>query len=86
MPQWTIWAVLGGVFLLYLLVQIISKSKKPIKSTILTLSIGLISLFVVNITSSFTGVYIPLSTLTICSSAIGGIPAVTLLLVLNMFI
>ena len=86
MPQWTVWAILGGSFLLFLIIQIISKNKKPIKSTFLSLSIGIISLVAVNISSTFTGVYIPISTLTVCSSAIGGIPAVTLMLIINMFV
>lgn len=86
MPQWTIWAVLGATFILYLFIQIFSKNNRPIKSTFLSLSIGLLSLLAVNLSSVFTGVSIPLSTLTICSSAVGGIPAVTLMLIINMFI
>lgn len=86
MPQWTIWAVLGGGFALFFLIQIFSKSKSPFKSTLLSLSLGLLSLLAVNLTTQFTGVSLPVSTLSVCASAVGGIPAVTLMLILNMAI
>ena len=47
--------------------------------------IGVLTLFAVNLTGTFTGVTLPISTLSLLVSAIGGIPGVTLMLGLNLF-
>ena len=48
--------------------------------------IGLASLTAVNMLSALTKVYIPVSLLSVLTSAIGGVPGVTLLLFLNLII
>ena len=50
------------------------------------MSTGLLTLLGVNLLSGLTGVYIPVSLLSVLVSAIGGVPGVTLLLFLNLFL
>ena len=85
MPQWVVWAVLGGTFFIFLLVQVFSGSKKPLRKAVGTMALGLCAMLVVNLSAFFTGVSLPVSTLSLCVASIGGIPGVTLMLVLNMF-
>lgn len=47
--------------------------------------IGALALTAVDLCSGFTGVYIPVSLLSIMVSVIGGVPGVALMLVLNTF-
>lgn len=76
----------AGVFVLLVIIQIIVKAKKPVQRAFGGVCIGLCSLVAVNITGFFTGVSLPLSTLTIGVSAAAGIPGVTMLLLLNLLI
>ncbi len=46
---------------------------------------GALALIAVNLSSGFTNVYIPVSLLSVLVSVIGGVPGVTLMLVLNTF-
>ncbi len=47
--------------------------------------VGALTLTAVNLCSGFTGVYIPISLLSIFISVIGGVPGVALMLILNLF-
>ena len=73
-----------GVFALLVIIQVVVKSKKPLQRALGGVCIGLCALIAVNITGFFTGVSLPLSTLTIGVSAAAGIPGVTMLLLLNL--
>ncbi len=64
----------------------IKRSKQPFKRAVSSVLSGLIALAGVNIAGIFTGVYIPVSTLSICISAVGGIPAVSAMLIIDTFI
>ena len=86
MEHWLVWIILGGGFLVFLIIQALSGEKKPFRKAFLTMCSGLIALAVVNITGAYTGVTLPVSILTLCGSAVGGIPGVTLLLVMNMIL
>ena len=44
-----------------------------------------LTLIAVNLTGSFTGVYLPVSLMSVCCAAFGGVPGVTLMLGLNLF-
>ena len=48
--------------------------------------IGALALTAVDLCSGFTGVYIPISLLSIMVSVIGGVPGVALMLILNIFL
>ncbi|MEE1124738.1 MAG: pro-sigmaK processing inhibitor BofA family protein [Acutalibacteraceae bacterium] len=78
--------VIIGAIILFAILYGIKKSSQPVKKSISTVATGLIALTGVNIAGIFTGVYIPVSTLSICASAVGGIPAVTAMLIIDTFL
>ncbi len=86
MPEWAIWLVLLGIFLGLVIVQILLKSKKPVRKAISGALTGLFSLLAVNLTGIFTTVTIPISLLSLSISVAAGIPGVTMLLILRMII
>ena len=47
-------------------------------------AIGILTLIAVNLTGSFTGVYLPVSLVSVCCAAFGGVPGVTLMLGLSL--
>lgn len=71
---------------LFTIMYAIKKSSNPFKKALTTVSSGGIALIAVNIVGIFTGVYIPLSVLSISISLAGGIPAVTAMLIIDTFI
>lgn len=85
MKEWLLWAILGGAFLLFVIIQAFSGSKKPFKMAVSSMALGIVALAAVNLCGWFTGVTLPVSTLSVSVAAVGGIPGVTLMLVLNMF-
>ena len=85
MPLWGIALMFAGFFILFAIIHYIGKSKHPFKRSMLSLFLFLLTLFAVNISGSFTGVYLPVSLLSVCIAAFGGIPGVTLMLALNLF-
>ena len=64
--------------------DIIAKSKKPVRKTVISICVGLCALLAVNLSGYFTGVRLPLNPLSIGVSAVGGIPGVTTMLLLNL--
>ncbi|WP_278419830.1 pro-sigmaK processing inhibitor BofA family protein [Ruminococcus bromii] len=85
MPWWGICLIIFSTFLIFAVLHYIGKSKHPFKRSALSMAIGTLTLFAVNLTGTFTGVTLPISTLSLLVSAIGGIPGVTLMLGLNLF-
>ena len=87
-PVQNVWLVLCicGVFLLLVVIQVIMKSKHPVRHAIGGILTGLFTLAVVDLTGSFTGVSLPISPLTIGISGVAGIPGVTLLLLMNLIL
>ena len=85
MPWWGIALILLAAFLLFAVFHFIAKNKRPFRRALMSMAIGLGTLFAVNFTSGFTGVSIPVSLLSILLSAVGGIPGVTLMLALKLF-
>ena len=49
------------------------------------MAVGILTLVAVNLSGSVTGVYLPISLVSVCVSAFGGVPGVTLMLGLNLF-
>ena len=86
MPSFITILTAVGVFALLVVIQVVVKAKKPVQRALGGVCIGLCALVVVNISGFFTGVSLPLSTLTIGVSAAAGIPGVTMLLVLNLLV
>ena len=68
------------IFLVFL-----SKSKKPIKTLLVSLTVGIVTLTVVNLTAAFTGVSLSINAWTVGGSAIFGLPGVLSMLLIRMF-
>lgn len=85
MPLWGLAIVFVSIFLIFAIIHYISKSKHPLKRSLLSMLVGAATLTAVNLTSGFTGVFLPVSLLSIIVSVAGGVPGVTLLLSLNLF-
>lgn len=84
MPSMTTILVAAGVFLLLAALQALLGSKRPMQRAAGGIIIGVGTLAVVNLTGFVTGVSIPVSLLSLGVSAAGGVPGVTLLLLLNL--
>ena len=85
MPWWGIVLILSGCLILFGMLHFFSGKKHPLKRALLSMVIGALTLIAVNLSSGFTHVYIPVSLLSVLVSVIGGVPGVTLMLVLNIF-
>lgn len=85
MPLWGLAIVFVSIFLIFAIIHYISKSKNPLKRSLLSMLIGAATLTAVNLTSGITGVFLPVSLLSVIVSVAGGVPGVTLLLSLNLF-
>ncbi len=82
----TLETVLTVAVIVYFLVYIILalNCKKPFKTLILITLGGLAALAVVDLTSRFTGVYIPVNPYTVGISASGGIVGTVALLIIKL--
>lgn len=69
-------------FLVYGIIYKLAKKKKPFKRAFLTMLIGLSVLIAVDIAGIFTGVYLPISMLSVTVSACLGIPGIASMIVL----
>ena len=74
--------ILGGVIIL----AVTLSNEKPFKNLFLSLFSGVGSLFAINIASALTAVTLPVNTLTLSVSAVGGIPGVVLLLISDILL
>ena len=74
---------LVSVFLIFSFIHYAAKKKKPFKRAFLSMLSGILLLGAVNTASGLTGVYIPVTRLTLLVSAAGGVPGVTLLVLLT---
>jgi len=62
------------------------RSRKPIKFLFINACLGLISLFVIHFTKSFTGADLPINEFTVISSSFLGVPSVIGFLLLNFIL
>ncbi len=76
-------AIIVAIILTLIIIHCIMRSKHPVRSAFISLTPGLIALVCVNLSSSFTGVFIPVSPMNLSVSAVLGIPGVTALLLLQ---
>lgn len=77
--------IILGVFVFFAIIHKIDRHKKPLRRACVSVISGVLSLLAVNISGVFTGVTLPVSTLTLLTSLVGGVPGVTMLLALNLF-
>ncbi len=82
--MWKLVLTLLGAFFLFSFILFAAKNKKPFKRAFLYLLFGVLSLTVVNLCSSMTGVYIPVTRLSLIVSTVGGLPGVALLVMLTL--
>lgn len=75
--------IIISFFVLYAVVFKIAKKKKPLKRAFLTMIAGILVLVVIDIISVFTGVYLPVSPLSLTVSACAGVPGVATMLLLS---
>lgn len=85
MSWWVICIVFFSVFIIFAIIHHMGKNKRPFKRALLSMCCGVATLLAVNLSGSFTGVFLPVSLMSILVSVIGGIPGVTLMLSLNLF-
>lgn len=85
MPWWIICLILFCVFIAFAIIHYKGKNKRPFKRSLMSMICGIATLFVVNLTGSFTGVVLPVSFLSLMISLVGGIPGVTMMLALSLF-
>ena len=69
--------------LLFTVINVLCKKKKPVKRAFLTMLFGVIVMFAVNIVGIFTGVYLPVSPLSLTVSSCLGIPGVASMLIIS---
>ena len=74
-----------GVFLIFSFIHYAGKNKKPFKRALLSMLVGIAALTAVNLTSGLSGVYIPVTQLSLLISGAGGLPGVALLVLLSVF-
>ncbi|MEE0913850.1 MAG: pro-sigmaK processing inhibitor BofA family protein [Ruminococcus sp.] len=85
MPLWGVAVIILSTLIVFAIIHYIGKNKHPMKRAFMSLCCGGLTLLAVNLSSGITGVYLPVSLLSILISIIGGIPGVTLMLGLNLF-
>ncbi len=76
-------ALCAAVFLLLVIVHIIMRTRHPVRGALLSLLPGPAALALVDLTSIWTGVSIPVSPLNLAVSSVLGIPGVTTLLIVR---
>lgn len=80
-----IFIVFVSTFLIFSFIHYASKKKKPFKRALLSMLLGIATLCTVNILSGLTGVYIPVTQLSLFTALAGGIPGTALLVLLSVF-
>lgn len=86
MKTWHFLLIFTVTFVLYSLIYVLRKKKKPCLRAFGTMGIGVLTLILVDITGVFTGVYLPISALSLSVSAVGGLPGIAAMLVIENFL
>lgn len=74
-----------STFLIFSFIHYVAKKKKPFKRAFLSMLIGVFTLCAVNLLAGLTGVYVPVTNLTLMTSIAGGVPGVALMVLLSAF-
>ncbi len=70
----------------FILLNFYIKSRKPIKSLVLNALSGIAAIVIINLTTKFTGLHIPVNWWTVLASSGLGIPAVIGIILLQIII
>ena len=81
----SVFIVCASTFLVFSFIHYASKKKKPYKRALISMLLGVLTLCAVNLLAGLTGVYIPVTRLTLLTSLVGGMPGVALLVLLSAF-
>ncbi len=73
-----------STFLVFSFIHYAAKKKKPFKRALISMLLGLAVLICVDLLSGLTGVYVPVTKLTLLVSAAGGVPGAALLVLLSV--
>ena len=74
----------SGTFFLFSFIHYAGKKKKPFRGAFLSMLVGVAALTLVDLLSRVTGVYVPITQLSLMTSVIGGVPGVALLVLLSV--
>ena len=77
--------VIVVTFILFSFIHYAAKKKKPFMRAFLSMLLGVGVLTAINLLSGLTGVYIPVTELSLLTSTVGGVPGVALLVLLSAF-
>ena len=77
--------IMLAIFLIFSFIHYAAKKKKPFRRAFLSMLVGVLTLGVVNLISTLTTVYGPVTELSLTVSAAGGIPGVALMVLLSAF-
>ncbi|MDO5124380.1 MAG: pro-sigmaK processing inhibitor BofA family protein [Eubacteriales bacterium] len=86
MKTWQMLVVIGVVLLVFTFIYFLCKKKKPLKRAFLSMLLGVLSLIAVDLSGIYTGVFLPISALSLSVSAVFGIPGVASMLVIANFL
>lgn len=86
MEKWLIILICFIILIVLIVIHCIMGVRHPIRSALVSLIPGPVALGCVNLLSIYTGVFIPLSPLTLSVSSVLGIPGVTSLLILRQIL
>ncbi len=83
MKPWIYILCVSVTFLLYTLIYVGKKKKKPLKRAFLVMLFGIVVMICVDAAAKFTGVYIPISPFSLAVSSCFGVPGVAAMLVIS---
>ena len=73
------------MFILFSFIHYAGKKKKPFLRAFLSMLLGVTSLTLIDLTSGLTGVYLPVTELSLTTAAVGGVPGTALMVLLSVF-
>ncbi|MBQ9460651.1 MAG: pro-sigmaK processing inhibitor BofA family protein [Clostridia bacterium] len=83
MTEQIFWIIIAAGLVTTLVLRLISKDKRPLRGTVMSLLPGIAALALINLTAPLTGVGLPVSRLSLSASALLGIPGVTAMLIIQ---
>ena len=83
MPK--LFLILTVTWFVFSIVNAVGGFNKPLRKSLYSILLGLGSLVFAHCLERFTGIYVPISMVSISVSSVLGIPGTTLMLVLNAF-
>ena len=86
MDIWITIIICSVVIITLIIIHCIMGARNPVRGALISLIPGPVALGCVDILSTYTGVFVPLSPLSLSVSAVLGIPGVTCMLILRQIL